>query len=222
MMEENNRKGPGVFYAVMGVATLVVAIIGATFAFFSATFEPEGTIGGQTGAGIDVALTITEKTAIADNKLIPLDNETQMATALSKNCIDSNNNSVCKVYEIALKNESATAVTAKGTLTLSATRGEQAVTDSNMKWKIIPSATGNAEVDPIGTGVAGNLHTAELGDPLVALTGAQTYYVVVWLEEAGNQNDAKDANLSFSGAVEFHAVSADGEASSGLTATFSA
>ena len=35
-MEENNRKGPGVFYAVVGVATLVVAIIGATFAYFSA------------------------------------------------------------------------------------------------------------------------------------------------------------------------------------------
>ena len=36
-MEENNRKGPGVFYAVVGVATLVVAIIGATFAYFSAS-----------------------------------------------------------------------------------------------------------------------------------------------------------------------------------------
>ena len=36
-MEENNRKGPGVFYAVVGVATLVVAIIGATFAYFTAT-----------------------------------------------------------------------------------------------------------------------------------------------------------------------------------------
>ena len=34
-MEDNNRKGPGVFYAVVGVATLGVAIIGATFAFFS-------------------------------------------------------------------------------------------------------------------------------------------------------------------------------------------
>ena len=33
---EENRKGTGVFYAVVGVATLVVAIIGATFAYFSA------------------------------------------------------------------------------------------------------------------------------------------------------------------------------------------
>ena len=48
-MEENQRKGPGVFYAVVGVATLVVAIIGATFAYFSAsTGVNEGTITGQT------------------------------------------------------------------------------------------------------------------------------------------------------------------------------
>ena len=37
MEERENRKGPGVFYAVIGVATLVVAIIGATFAYFSVT-----------------------------------------------------------------------------------------------------------------------------------------------------------------------------------------
>ncbi len=41
-MEENNRKGPGVFYAVVGVATLVVAIIGATFAYFSASTGAQG------------------------------------------------------------------------------------------------------------------------------------------------------------------------------------
>ena len=42
MMEENNRKGPGIFYAVVGVATLVVAIIGATFAYFSAATAAKG------------------------------------------------------------------------------------------------------------------------------------------------------------------------------------
>ena len=48
-MEENNRKGPGIFYAVVGVATLVVAIIGATFAYFSAsTTAGAGTIEGET------------------------------------------------------------------------------------------------------------------------------------------------------------------------------
>lgn len=36
MMEEN-KKGANTLYAVIGIATLVVAIIGATFAYFSAT-----------------------------------------------------------------------------------------------------------------------------------------------------------------------------------------
>ena len=33
----NNNNGKGIFYGVIGVATLVVAIIGATFAYFAAS-----------------------------------------------------------------------------------------------------------------------------------------------------------------------------------------
>ena len=51
-MEENNRKGSGVFYAVVGVATLVVAIIGATFAYFSASQTAETNVTGDT---LDIA-----------------------------------------------------------------------------------------------------------------------------------------------------------------------
>ena len=35
-MENRNENGRGIFYGVIGVATLVVAMIGATFAYFSA------------------------------------------------------------------------------------------------------------------------------------------------------------------------------------------
>ena len=69
-MEENNRKGPGIFYAVVGVATLVVAIIGATFAYFSASKSaavPQGTT--ASAGGID--LTVTPVTDTNSN-LIPL------------------------------------------------------------------------------------------------------------------------------------------------------
>ena len=60
-MEENSRKGPGVFYAVVGVATLVVAIIGATFAFFSASTgqQGSGTVQGQTQNISGASLTLT-------------------------------------------------------------------------------------------------------------------------------------------------------------------
>ena len=35
--EMENKNGKGIFYGVIGVATLIVAIIGATFAYFTAT-----------------------------------------------------------------------------------------------------------------------------------------------------------------------------------------
>lgn len=75
-MEENNRKGSGVFYAVVGVATLVVAIIGATFAYFSASTTAEKNVTGDTldiAGSFAVNVTKLEKTggqASSDN-LVP-------------------------------------------------------------------------------------------------------------------------------------------------------
>ena len=58
-----NKNGQGIFYGVIGVATLVVAIIGATFAYFSASVSAgDGANGitGQTLGGSDGgALTLT-------------------------------------------------------------------------------------------------------------------------------------------------------------------
>ena len=44
MNEQKNNNGRGIFYGVIGVATLVVAIIGATFAYFTATATNNNTI----------------------------------------------------------------------------------------------------------------------------------------------------------------------------------
>ena len=71
-MEENNRKGPGAFYAIIGIATLAVAIIGATFAFFSANATaqiPQGT----TAAAGGVDLTVTPMTTNTNKNMIPND-----------------------------------------------------------------------------------------------------------------------------------------------------
>ena len=77
-MEENNRKGTGVFYAVVGVATLVVAIIGATFAYFSASATNEGdNITGGTNNNLAAALSIKatevtwDDTGVTSHDLVP-------------------------------------------------------------------------------------------------------------------------------------------------------
>ena len=70
---EENRKGTGVFYAVVGVATLVVAIIGATFAYFSASATNDTDLKGTTASGASLAIAITKVSDEATAKnMIPM------------------------------------------------------------------------------------------------------------------------------------------------------
>ena len=138
-MEENKRKGPGIFYAVVGVATLVVAIIGATFAFFSANASaqiPEGST--AAAGGVDLKVTPVTNT---NTNLVPLNlrlNDTagvdkvdQFAPAMEKGCVDENGNNVCQVYRIVVSNKSTTSsIQIRGTLKLTSDA-------SNMYWRLI-------------------------------------------------------------------------------------
>lgn len=85
---EENRKGPGIFYAVVGVATLVVAIIGATFAYFSASANSTGdTITGGTNNELAAALKLSvykvdwdNNGGATSNNLVPADFNTTAGT----------------------------------------------------------------------------------------------------------------------------------------------
>ena len=123
-MEENQRKGPGVFYAVVGVATLVVAIIGATFAYFSASTSGTGdTIGGSTQNINGASLTLTVDRIHFTNVTVPSDDlvpayfgsngntlnvatpanltSTQVSSMLTNKCVNSGFTG-CHVYRITI------------------------------------------------------------------------------------------------------------------------
>lgn len=142
-----NKKGANTLYAVIGVATLVVAIIGATFAFFSATEtnnEISGTIAEAGGLSI-VAEQITEST---NNNIIPLnlivkqklkegsntdyvDSESQFGFAMAGKCVDDNGNNVCAVYKVVVSNLSKTStIQVRGKLKLVSPT-------ANMYWTLI-------------------------------------------------------------------------------------
>ncbi len=240
---EENRKGPGVFYAVVGVATLVVAIIGATFAYFSASASNNEAITGNTAEAGGVELTITPVTTTGTN-MLPLnlmDNTKatdpatgaadQFADALGStkgaSCKDSNGNNVCQVYSITVKNKSTTStVQVRGTLNLASEA-------TNMKWQLLETGTSTARADfatVVDKGVTGDV---TVGGNTGATTGkaaasqnlaaeaSATYYVLVWLEETGDAQETADASKSFTGTVTFNAVDASGK-TSGLTASFTA
>ena len=239
---EENRKGPGVFYAVVGVATLVVAIIGATFAYFSASAANNEAITGNTAEAGGVELTITPVTTTGTN-MLPLnlmDNTKatdpatgaadQFADALGAtkgaSCKDSNGNNVCQVYSITVKNKSTTStVQVRGTLNL-------ATEATNMKWQLLETGTSTARADfatVVDKGVTGDVtvggNTGATGKAAasqsLAAEASATYYVLVWLEETGAAQETADASKSFTGTVTFNAVDASGK-TSGLTASFTA
>ena len=124
-MEDENRKGPGIFYAVVGVATLVVAIIGATFAYFSAsTSGGTGAITGTTadvgGAALSVSTTkyTWSNTGVTNVNLVPamIDetnisgttgaNGASIATALTNKCV-SDGYTGCHVWKIVVNSTEA-------------------------------------------------------------------------------------------------------------------
>lgn len=241
---EENRKGPGIFYAVVGVATLVVAIIGATFAFFSASDTNSSAIQGNTAQAAGIKIDITDITKTGGN-MIPLnlhagdtegkDTVEQFDKAMAGKCKDMNQNNVCDVYKITVTNSSTTStIDVRGDLTLTEGAG-------NMKWQLI-NVTNDAldtfaaaeitghEVD--GATVTSVSQTGQLvREGLEGVTGTGTaarrtlaggatakYYVLIWLEEMGT-DQAKDADKTFKGTVNFNAVDATG-ATSGITASF--
>ena len=225
-MDENNRKGSGIFYAVVGVATLVVAIIGATFAYFSASATNNDTIVGGTATGNNIALAIapiapvTEAKTRTENMIPMLESDLQdgLTGTDGKSCIDANGNTVCQVYKVTVTNNGATAVTLDATLNLTTAKGTGEGTGTNMKWQLIESATTEGTV-----GAMKSQGTAELfaNDLLLEATTSEDYYIVVWLLETEAPQDSSDAGINYTGTVTVNAVGADGTTTSGLTASFS-
>ena len=127
-MENRNENGRGIFYGVIGVATLVVAMIGATFAYFSAEASTGNGAMTATAANISLEMGTPVTTGLKQN-IIPVD-ETQDGFATggyvgvgksdsdavpdgknnpkNHNCVDDDGNEFCSVYTFTLKNPSTT------------------------------------------------------------------------------------------------------------------
>lgn len=131
-MENNNNNGRGIFYGVIGVATLVVAIIGATFAYFSASVAGANNV---TAGTSNITLEWNNQVITGlKSDLIPIDtdaigkkweNETtevnqagdeldytaafaRAAGIDATKCKDNAGNSICSVFQFTIKNPSTT------------------------------------------------------------------------------------------------------------------
>lgn len=148
-MNEQKNNGRGIFYGVIGVATLVVAIIGATFAYFTATAGDANTITGNM-ATVSLGLNVTKVTKVDEKKngMIPMSSgmveEAVNPTTASNHaiCEDDNGNAVCQIYKIVVTNNSTAGVFVDGYVALTGGSGnptdyttyKNATAGTTMRW----------------------------------------------------------------------------------------
>lgn len=158
-----NSKGRGIFLGVVSVATLIVAIIGATFAWFSASVSSGENDVNLTAYQFDANLTVERVFPTAENaskKIIPFvpdkvlrkgeANETNnMNYALNEatdKCVDSSGYLVCSLYKITVTNNGSDAIELDGSVTTMETTptetGTTMTANGDLKAQIISYADG--------------------------------------------------------------------------------
>ena len=113
-----NDKGKGIFYGVVAVATLIVAIVGATLAYFSIMVNSENNAVGLSSDIVSISYSDGQYLINPAAKLIPATNEVvkkayERVTVFDKDndedttnkCIDDNGKEVCSVYRFTVSND---------------------------------------------------------------------------------------------------------------------
>lgn len=224
------NKGQGIFYGVIGVATLVVAIIGATFAYFSASASVNGnTITGGTNDNLGGALSleITRMTnthfgvsaATSGDGLVPTNIDGTAATmgpALTAGCIDDGYTG-CHVYKLEATSSAAIDHAYLRIDSMTIALSDNASTSAS-DWKVVGYTTANDAVTGTPTPITGSLQSmnytpaTDEGVDLnngAAFTANQTkvFYIMVYLandaSNSQNSGGTEDARGTYTGSVSF-------------------
>ena len=235
-----NRKGSGIFLGVVSVATLVVAIIGATFAYFSASASSEEGAIGATAYEFNVKVTNIKmiQPGNVDNLggIIPMNVNTQVSgkgmllyalNDATNKCVDSNNYQVCALYEATLSNGGSKAVTlnlAVKTDTNEAGSGGEAFSD--LTFQALTENTGtyslNGTAKTLKTAPGESVDIENVSINVPAKTPEYKHYFVVYLNEPRNNEDtdAKDQSKQMGAKYTGSLVYTTSQGGNRLTGTF--
>lgn len=215
---ENN--GKGIFYGVIGVATLIVAIIGATFAFFSASQSNSNTIQGNTLNVSDSFTLNVEKVTFGgatapSNDLVPADlnggDASGITQALTANC-EKDGYTGCHLYRITAESGQELSTASITIDSLTTTAG----TKDRWKYSVFTGseseATGFLKNDTFAKATGYDMHdgaSVDADTPVV-------YYLLIYLENIDSDQSGTETG-SYSGSVSFKAAGS-GEISASFTA----
>lgn len=162
---ETNGKGTSIFYGVIGVATLVITIIGATFAYFSATTNSADSA--VTAGGATITLGYAEENGGLKENLIPIDetltefNKGGFVGITTDKCKDVNGNNICSVYQFTVSNPESTD---KVSQFVYATMEVGANTFTNLKYAVFKGTADEVAASTLGWDVDGTAVTTNTTD----------------------------------------------------------
>lgn len=228
-MEEKNN-GKGIFYGVIGVATLIVAIMGATFAFFSAQATVNGNddVKGGTNDMVnsltaEVVKVFTDVTATSGTGLVPSNIDGTAAYvngAIKDKCINQGYTG-CHLYQIHVKSEQDVAAV---DLRLSSLKYTAKGNAKNKNWNFIvyqageDAKTASDLYNMSGEAIlSGSGNTFEVSDATqnrtIRSNGMKAgqdyyYYLLIWLKnEEVSQNSEGNSELgTYDGSISFTAA----------------
>ena len=224
-MEEKREDKRGIFLGIIGVLTLIVAIIGASFAYFSVNARSSEDAVTVTAASVQIVYqdgqVVSASNLIPSTKAIALETQRRALaeetyesggeTVPYEMCVDDNGYKVCGTYDFTLTNNATNSVDVTATIIPSNTTPD--VTFSNLKFVLFDVT--NVAVDALPTAMngtqvyEGTVSYSEFG--LLAATtnttvtipgngGMKKYRLFFWLNEAGAANNAEQG-ASFAGTI---------------------
>ena len=217
-IKSQNNDGKGITLITVGILTIIVAIAGATFAFFQVTATNNNITSESAYVANNLELKVTLSSTAATGKLVPQLEKTGTTNILQKavtgatgkgSCIDENGNTICKVYTITVTNKTSTKFYVTGTLSLDAANMQ------NLKWATGTSATAGFDGTSTTT-VHPKNYTSLVSNVELAGGASKSYFIVVWISETGA---AQTDSGNFTGTVTFNGYSTSGTTVSGITST---
>lgn len=203
-MENNN--GRGIFYGVIGVATLVVAIIGATFAYFAASASGTKNAVAATSVSLKDTLTLDE-TLDARTNMIPT-----TEAIMKQSYVQTGNKGeakgkcngvskadgttiydLCSSYQFKLNNTATVAQTVYVTLTTVTN------TFANLKYCIFDGAGSTATETVACADVPSGAE--EQFDVTIPAGGNHIYTVVLYINETEGDQTTADSGKSYTGTI---------------------
>ena len=215
----DNNKRRGIFLGALSVATLIVSIIGATFAYFVA--NTSGNTGNVQAGAANVAgtLTLSEIVDYRQN-MIPVTEalmktsykRTEAATGTGTGRCEgysaAGGNTVynlCSIYQFTVSNSATIAQTIYASLTANTN------TFANLKYCIFEGEAGTSDTEKVACRnmpTTGNTDSNIFSQLIPATSGTHTYTLVMYINETTKDQTTADSGKAFTGTISI--TSADG------------